>query len=306
MKKSEPLISIITATYNRSNVLAYAIKSVLKSTYQNWEHLIIGDACTDDTERVVNSFRDKRIRFFNLPDNIGEQSGPNNAGFRLSAGEYITYLNHDDLWFPDHLEKALQAIIKSEADLVSNLVCAINEDDEAYLIGMPQAEKSEPFYWTPASAWMLKRDLIEDVGPWRFYRECYASPSQEWLFRAWKAGKKLLINPELTVIALQSGRRKQAYRSLEYRINEHYFQKLEEAQCFRERILINFALATAAQVRNPRVFGVLGRLIKNLIIKTIFKLGRNPYAFWHLVRYGRKGGFIDNLRKNRGLNKLKT
>ena len=74
-------ISIITATYNRSNLLAYAINSVLRSTYEDWELIVVGDACTDDTESVVNAFGDPRIQFYNLEENFGEQSGPNNIGF---------------------------------------------------------------------------------------------------------------------------------------------------------------------------------------------------------------------------------
>jgi GT2 family glycosyltransferase len=84
-----PLISIIMATYNRSNILAYTIQSVLWSTYKDWELLVVGDSCTDDTEEVVASFEDPRVSFINLERNFGEQSGPNNEGFRRARGRYI-------------------------------------------------------------------------------------------------------------------------------------------------------------------------------------------------------------------------
>ena len=105
-----PLVSIITATHNRSNVLAYTLESVQRSTVADWEHLVIGDACTDDTALVTAGLGDARVRFHNLAENFGEQSGPNNAGFALSRGSYIAYLNHDDLWFPDHLELQLGTV----------------------------------------------------------------------------------------------------------------------------------------------------------------------------------------------------
>jgi glycosyltransferase involved in cell wall biosynthesis len=85
MKKS-PVVSVIMATYNRSNVLCYAIESVLWQTFKEWELWIVGDACTDDTATVVASFKDKRIHFVNLPVNTGEQSGPNNEGVKRSTG----------------------------------------------------------------------------------------------------------------------------------------------------------------------------------------------------------------------------
>ncbi|MGH2362126.1 MAG: glycosyltransferase family 2 protein, partial [bacterium] len=99
-----PRVSIITATYNRSEVVSCAIESVRRQTFSDYEHLIIGDACTDDTASVVASYEDPRIRFINLSTHCGEQTGPNNAGFELTAGELVAYLNHDDLWFFDHLE----------------------------------------------------------------------------------------------------------------------------------------------------------------------------------------------------------
>ena len=86
-----------------ANVLRLAIESVRWQTFSDWELWVIGDACTDDTAEVVASFADPRIHFFNLPANVGEQSGPNNEGFRRTRGRCVAYLNHDDLWFPDHL-----------------------------------------------------------------------------------------------------------------------------------------------------------------------------------------------------------
>ena len=97
MHKTSPLVSIIIATYNRSNILKYTISTVLKQNYQHFEILVIGDHCTDDTESVINSFDDKRISFYNLEENFGEQSYPNNFGFQKSKGELIAWLNHDDL-----------------------------------------------------------------------------------------------------------------------------------------------------------------------------------------------------------------
>lgn len=61
-----PKVNIIVATYNRSNVLVHAIESVKCSTPTEWEMLVVGDACTDDTAEVVAGFHDTRIRFVNL------------------------------------------------------------------------------------------------------------------------------------------------------------------------------------------------------------------------------------------------
>jgi glycosyltransferase involved in cell wall biosynthesis len=68
-----PRISVVTATYNRSNVLRYAIESVRAQGFQDWELIVVGDACTDDTSEVVAAFADPRIRFVNRAENAGEQ-----------------------------------------------------------------------------------------------------------------------------------------------------------------------------------------------------------------------------------------
>src|SRR5438105_3146330 len=105
-----PRISIITATFNRSDVLRWAIESARAQTFQDYEHIVVSDAITDASAAVVEGFSDPRLRFVNLKENCGEQSGPNNTGFDLASGEFIAYLNHDDLWAPDHLALLLAFI----------------------------------------------------------------------------------------------------------------------------------------------------------------------------------------------------
>ena len=63
---SLPTVSVIMATYNRSNIIGYAIGSLLRSSFADWELIVVGDACTDDTESVVSSFADPRIRFIKV------------------------------------------------------------------------------------------------------------------------------------------------------------------------------------------------------------------------------------------------
>jgi hypothetical protein len=116
-----PLVSVVMATYNRSNIIGYSIRSLLASTLQDWELIVVGDACTDDTEAVVAAFSDPRIRFVNLERNCGEQSGPNNAGVALARGRYLAFLNHDDLWLPGHLAALLGAIEADRADLAFSI-----------------------------------------------------------------------------------------------------------------------------------------------------------------------------------------
>jgi glycosyltransferase involved in cell wall biosynthesis len=297
-----PLVSIVIATYNRSRVLKLAIESVRWQTLEDWELWVIGDACTDDTAQVVAAFQDPRIHFINLERNVGEQSGPNNAGARQARGRYLAYLNHDDLWLPDHLEMAVQGLVGMEADLVFTLLDAVSSPGVNMLLGVIPSGCYEPGLSVPASAWVMRRELIEEVGPWRFYRECRSVPSQDWLYRAWKAGKKLRLVPHLTVVALPSGFRPGAYTRPDADEHQLYFDRIRTEPDFRARELTQIVSNYQTPwLRWYSVISLVKRAVKNVIIKLCLALGLNPIAVNLSARYWRKGGMVDELRRIRGL-----
>ena len=113
-----PHVSVIIATYNRAHTLRHAIQSVRDSSFTDWELIVVGDACTDDTAECVASFADSRIRFENLPSRCGYQSGPHNHGIAIACGTFIAFLNHDDFYLRDHLANCVAALETGNADLV--------------------------------------------------------------------------------------------------------------------------------------------------------------------------------------------
>ncbi len=174
MPESSPAVSVVIATYNRTHTLRHAVQSVCNSSLTDWELIVVGDACTDDTAECVAAFNDPRIRFVNLPDRIGDQSGPNNRGLALARGKYVAFLNHDDIYFPDHLAACVAELERSGADLVW-VPCAIArpkavaDDGRPFsfaLIGVPPSTSSySPLATCLASSWMFRRGLAERVGP---------------------------------------------------------------------------------------------------------------------------------------------
>lgn len=131
-RDSKPLISVYTPTYNRANILIErAVDSVLKQTYENFEYIIVGDCCTDETEELVSSIDDKRIKFYNIPERgFRYPDTPENNWFAgpvvaanialdMVQGQWIARIDDDDTWSEDHLESLLNFAQKGNYEFVS-------------------------------------------------------------------------------------------------------------------------------------------------------------------------------------------
>lgn len=99
-------VSVVIPTYNRETKILRAIESVQLQTHHNLEILIIDDASTDNTQEIVNSLSDHRIRYFKFDENSGGATA-RNKGIELAGGEFVAFLDSDDEWMPDMLEKSL-------------------------------------------------------------------------------------------------------------------------------------------------------------------------------------------------------
>ena len=108
------LVSIITPTWACADFIAETIKSIQAQTYQNWELLIQDDCSTDNTLEVVKPFMeaDKRIKYECNPQNSGAAITRNNA-LRRAKGRWIAFLDSDDLWSYDKLEKQLTFMVQN-------------------------------------------------------------------------------------------------------------------------------------------------------------------------------------------------
>ena len=105
-KVVDGLVSIIMPSWNTERFIAETIQSVIDQTYTNWELLIVDDCSTDNTDEVVTSFKDDRIKYFHNEMNCGAALTRNRA-MREARGEWIAFLDSDDLWMPEKLEKQI-------------------------------------------------------------------------------------------------------------------------------------------------------------------------------------------------------
>jgi glycosyltransferase involved in cell wall biosynthesis len=166
-EQSAPVISVVVATYNSAATLRSAIGSLVLQDFHDFEALIIGDACTDDSENVVQSFNDPRLRWRNRAGNSGSQSGPNNEGLRLARGRFVAYLGHDDLWFPWHLSSLLAATSKSHADFVNATCLMLRPDGLHGATGPIGHGRTHADQYTPPSSWLHRREIALRIGNWR-------------------------------------------------------------------------------------------------------------------------------------------
>ena len=107
------MVSVIIPVYNSSKYLRECIDSVLKQTYKNLEIIIIDDRSTDDSVDIINSYKDKRIKFIKLKKNSGV-SVCRNKGIDLATGDYITFIDSDDYWDLDKIKKQVKFIEKND------------------------------------------------------------------------------------------------------------------------------------------------------------------------------------------------
>jgi len=123
-----PLVSIITPSYNSEKFIAETIRSVQRQTYTNWELLVVDDCSTDDTQQIVARFvnDDKRINFHQLEKNAGAGVA-RNVAIELSAGRFIAFLDSDDLWKADKLEKQVDYLLTNQAPFTFSFYECIDE-----------------------------------------------------------------------------------------------------------------------------------------------------------------------------------
>lgn len=114
----QPLVSVIMPAYNSEKFMAESIASVIGQTYINWELIVVDDGSNDRTIDVCRNFseNDKRIHFISQ-ENKGQGSA-RNKGIEHSNGDYIAFIDSDDLWLPDKLELQLPQFLTGKSDLI--------------------------------------------------------------------------------------------------------------------------------------------------------------------------------------------
>lgn len=210
---------MIIATYNWATVLPYSIGSVLDQTFGDFELLVIGDGCTDESGEVVTAIDDPRVQWINLPTNTGHQAGPNNEGLRRARAGIVAHLGHDDLWLPRHLEH-LVAAIDAGATVAYGRVLMVGPR-EVQARPRPGWEY-RPGRWMAPTSVVYRRDVAVSIGGWTPWSRPRLAPEEgavKWtpegdLWQRFAAhhGPPVAID-RLTCVKLSATERRNVYRT---------------------------------------------------------------------------------------------
>ncbi len=212
--RTRPLVSVVIATYNRAGNVRLAIESVLRQSYPNFEVLVVGDGCTDNTEEVVTAIPDSRVKWLSLPNNSGSQSMPNNLGISAASGDYIAYLGHDDVWLPDHLAVLVRAMEAKSLQVASTRCFSIGPArSNALMLSGPRVGDSRRVTGPP-SALCHRKDIVARSGPWRDYKSLPPDtpPDSEFIDRVVGASARKIVLRRVTVVKLNAAWRKGFYQ----------------------------------------------------------------------------------------------
>lgn len=287
----KPLVTVVIATYNRPGTLKYAIESVLWQTFRNFEVWIIGDRCTDHTEEVVKSFSDPRIHWYNLPKNSGYQSRPNNEGIKRAKGRYIAYLNHDDIWLPNHLESLVNHIEMTDADFAFSIIQWVysftySRPDIPLLPDMPIPPE--------ATAVIHKKEVVNTIGYWKDIHETYSFPRVDFLRQAQYKGLKFEIVPAVTGLKFLWDEKNYS----DVGPHHMYMTRLKTEPDFINKELSAMLIRAEHSINSfptgKRLMWILANPFRKLMLK--LKLDPAMLKFWH-----RKGKKIQIWRKRHGL-----
>jgi glycosyltransferase involved in cell wall biosynthesis len=255
----QPLVTVVTTTYNWPSVLRVAIESVLAQGFRDFEYLVVGDCCTDGTEALVASFNDPRIRWHNLAQNTGNQSGPNRVALEMARGRYVAYLNHDDLWFPNHLELLVKEMQARDVDLLCSLCLDIAPPGSAYraVSGLqyadPRGKEHGRKIAIVTSSLMHPLESARAAGSWRDWRSLRELPTRDFIERLMRYRDRWAGLKAVTVLKFNSADRAGSYRLQSAEEQTRYWELVRNDPGFLARELLAVIECQMLGMEPPRL-----------------------------------------------------
>ena len=187
-----PLVSVIIPVYNGERFLAQALDSVCAQGYSPLEVIVVDDGSTDQTAKVVNGFKDKVVYFF---QQNGGPAAARNRGIATAHGEFIAFLDADDLWAPNKIERQVDYLLQHPETgcVFTHQRIIIEPGMERPLWLRKEFLQTDHTGYIPSSL-IVRRHVFEQLGDfdpsYRVAEDC------DWFFRAKEAGITMAVLPE--------------------------------------------------------------------------------------------------------------
>ena len=287
-----PLVSVVMPVHNAGPFLVESMNSILRQSYKNLELIIVDDASTDDSLKVIKSFKDKRIRLFKNPKNVGISKSANLAVSK-AKGDYLARMDADDISSLDRLEKQVAFLAKNKKVIAVGGQC-----DLINKAGVKVGEKR-----FPVSAEKVRQMIFSSVPlqqstmmvalhrlPQNFvwYDDAYKSAEEiEMLFKFFTFGEVRNMNEKF----------------LMYRIHENNTSLMHPKETFfltiKTRIKAIFKYGY-----KPTLTGVMITLAQSMVvflmpeswIFPVYKFIRNPRSFSVKLNIDGNFGFKDEIK----------
>ncbi|MDR5589706.1 glycosyltransferase family 2 protein [Christiangramia sp. SM2212] len=203
------MVSVIIPSYNRASIIGQTIESVLSQTFSDWECIVVDDGSEDNTEEVVNDYRkkDHRIKLYKRPSTYPKGANScRNFGFQNSTGNYVQWLDSDDVISENKLEIQYNKLVESNADLGFCKWGRFGQNIRKEVFnGLPVYRSfnssleylnhlADSVGYMPIHSYLMKRELVLRAGPWFEYLK--VNQDGEFMARVISNSKKIEFSNE--------------------------------------------------------------------------------------------------------------
>lgn len=209
-----PRFSVVIATFNRGRHILPTLRSALAQTLDDFEVLVVGDGCTDDTGAVLEPWLGDRVRWLNLPRRGGSQSYPNNAGIEMARGGFVAYLGHDDIWAPDHLAALADVFDGPERPDFAASGCIYHTPEGtgfSWVTGFLEKSEAAALHFLPPSSSAHTIEAARAVGAWSVPDDILLPVDIDFQHRAVRRGMRFAATGRVTVHKFAAGHRYLSY-----------------------------------------------------------------------------------------------
>ena len=316
-------VTFVIATHRRVDALRCTLRALLLQTHPDWTALVIGDHCGEETAETIRALGEPRIRYYNLPQRFGEQSGPNTAGLHLAEGQFVSFLNHDDLLLADHLVDALDRLARADFHIAKFAnATELERAPTGALVPvfteiLPRHDAlnvlvtGDPWCFDPSSFWVIRTTYARTVGPWRPAVSLCRTPLRDWLMRAWRQGGTFCFGDRVTGLRFWTQNLRKGSPLYAHATPEHEYM-LELMQKGSADTVRSFVAAQLARAGSPAPLSVgtrwwragrrtLGRTQRRLLGLLYLRFGVDPVSLiGRLSRRPRGGGLAWISQKRTG------